>query len=282
MTTPQLIALAQTFPLNSRCLCSSASFSSLFGYLLGIPSQQVQIRTPELPLLPHSVFPSQLMIIPHFLLLPSYLTFIHLSRITPYGQLHYGHPGPITVVSIRVHCKGLCTDLLTSSDQVILQPILKLTPKWSCKTEVGSCCCPGLNSLWCPTSLIVMAKLLSLSPYSGLEDISAVLPPPIYIHHIHTHFPSVFLRVLLLAVSSQSLCASYTGFCAIYQPTSHAPVLGPLHLLFLLPRMLSSHLPTWLIPSPPSDVIPLVKTPLAALLKFQSPLPTTAYSISLI
>lgn len=135
-------------------------------------------------------------------------------------------------------------------------PFSNWRPSDLCKIEVGSCCCPGLNSLWCLTSLIVMAKFLSLSPYSGLEDTSAVLPPPIYIHHIHTHFPSVFLRVLLLAVSSQSLCASYTGFCAIYQPTSHAPVLGPLHLLFLLPRMLSSHLPTWLIPSPPSDVIP--------------------------
>lgn len=47
---PKFIAPSQTSPLDSRLFCSSASSSFPLGYLRGVPSQQVQITTPYLPI----------------------------------------------------------------------------------------------------------------------------------------------------------------------------------------------------------------------------------------
>lgn len=83
MTTKfKFIAQAQT-SLNSRHLCSLPSFLSPLWYLIGILSQQVQIRTSDLSLLPYSVYPSQSIIILYFFLLWPYPTFTHQSRISP-------------------------------------------------------------------------------------------------------------------------------------------------------------------------------------------------------
>lgn len=108
---PKFISLAKTPSLDSKFLCSSASSSSPPGYLIGVSSHQIQIRTSDFLLEPHSTYPSQPITIPYSCC-----------------------SGPSLPSSIHPEAHQFLSTPLPSflSSQVVLQPIVTLLPEWSC------------------------------------------------------------------------------------------------------------------------------------------------------
>ena len=113
----KFIAPSQTSPLDSRLFCSSASSSFPLGYLRGVPSQQVQITTPYLPISAQDNSIHTLHLPTH----PSIHPSIHLTTHPESHQLFI----PLTSVQLTIlsnlgHSKSLGTGLLSSSFQIIL------------------------------------------------------------------------------------------------------------------------------------------------------------------